>query len=171
MPRILDFKISEFEVKNLDQITEEPGEVLDHVRRYEELDQSLKELEEIEMECARRNWGGEDENPISKETINKVKELLVRSAYLPFEIRLPIVTPTSFGLIEMEWYKEKGHRFAIRINGRGVFFFSGLFGQKPIDESGNMIEEDIHGTGLFIEDQIPEVIREQLSRLYSISIN
>lgn len=171
MLKIFDFKISELEVENLDQMTEEPSEVLDHVRRWEELEQSLRGLEEIERECAIQNWGGVDENPISKETINKAKELLVRSAYLPFEICLPILTPTAYGLIEMEWYKKKGHRFAIRINGQWVFFFAGLFGQKPIGESRNMIEEDIHGTGLFVEDQIPKVIREQLSRLYSIQIN
>ena len=164
---VFDFEISQFSVDDLDVITEEPCESFRHVERCAEQTEVLKELKEIEQECSTENWGGMNELPVTTETIKQARELLIRSANLPYCIQFPNLTPTSSGLLEMEWYKEKGQRLAIRINEQGVFIFSGLFGQA-IDATGKIFEENIHGTSLLEGDQFPKVIKEQLARLYNI---
>ncbi len=170
MPEVFDFEISQDGIDFLEVLAEEQLESFNHVDRFDELEASLEELREIEQECSKENWGGMNEIPVAKKTIDQSKGILIRSANLPYIIQLPNLSPTPSGLIEMEWYKEKGHRFGIRLNDQGVFIFSGLFGHKVVDDSGNIMEEDIHGTSLVEDEKFPNIIKEQLSRLYDISL-
>ncbi|MEX0828630.1 MAG: hypothetical protein WD032_00105 [Nitrospirales bacterium] len=174
MPQAYDFEISECEDNQLEDFlgnyTEEPKEAVKYGKRFDELTKSLKELEEIGKECSRENWDGMNEPPLKQETIIKARLLLIKSADLPYEIPLPFLTSSSSGLIEIEWYKEKDHRFAIRLNDQGIFIYSGLFG--PIkDLNGSEILDDIHGTSGFNGEIFPEVIKTNLSRLFETQIN
>jgi len=101
-PKEFKFKISLLEIVDIEHITEEPVESLNHSDRFDELTESLKELEEIELECSKENWEGMNELPVSIKTITQARELLIRSASLPYSIQLPSLTPTASGLIEMD---------------------------------------------------------------------
>ncbi len=173
MPGTFAFKISDVEAKEMGPIVEEHSkgakEVSEYVERFEELVSSLKELEEIQGECSQANWEGMDELPITENTIAKARDLLFKASKLPHEIQLPSLTPNSSGWIEMEWYKEKGHRFAIRLNGQGVFIYSGLFGIGK-DADGNDVEKDTRGTSLLTDEAIPREISDNLSRLFKLPI-
>jgi hypothetical protein len=69
----------------------------------------------------------------------------------------------------MEWYKERGHRFAIRLNGQGVFIYSGLLGIGK-DASGNDVEKDTRGRSILTDEAFPQEIKDNLSRLFNIPI-
>ncbi len=167
------FKISDVEAKEVAPIVEEHSqgaeEVSEYFERFEELVSSLKELEEIQKECSQRNWEGMDELPITKNTVGKARELLFKAAKLPHDIQLPSLTPTSSGWIEMEWYKKKGYRLAIRLNGQGVFIYSGLMGIGK-DSSGNDVEKDTRGRSILTDEALPDEIKDNLSRLFNILI-
>lgn len=173
MPGTFAFKISDVEANEVAPIVEEHShgadEVSEYFERFEKLISSLKELEEIQEECSQRNWEGMDELPITKNTVAKARALLFKAARLPINIQLPSLTPTSSGLIEMEWYKEKGHRFAIRLNGQGVFVYSGLLGISK-DASGNEVEKDTRGRSILTDEAFPDEIKDNLSRLFKIPI-
>ena len=173
MPGTFAFKISDVEANEVAPIVEEHSrgaeEVSEYFERFEELFSSLKELEEIQQECSQRNWEGMDELPITKNTVAKAREFLFKAAKLPNDIQLPSLTPTSSGWIEMEWYKKKGHRFAIRLNDQGVFIYSGLLGVGK-DSSGNEVEKDTRGRSILTDEDLPHEIRDNLSRLFNVCI-
>lgn len=174
MTETFAFEISDLETNQMRLIVEDNIEEAQRdseiYERWDDLEISLKELNEIQNECSVENWEGMDELPVTEETIEKGKELLMRSAYLSNKIPLPSLAPTSSGLLELEWYKEKGHRFAIRLNSEGVFIYSGLFGIKKT-QSGKEIEVDTHGTGIFPEDLMPEEIKRNLYKLYNLKLS
>ena len=167
------FKISDVEAKEVAPIVEEHSqgaeEVSEYFERFEELFSSLKELEEIQVECSQQNWEGMDELPITKNTVEKARELLFKAAKLPNDIQLPSLTPTSSGWIEMEWYKKKGYRFAIRLNGQGVFIYSRLLGVGK-DASGNDVEKDTRGTSVLTDEALPHEIKDSLSQLFNLPL-
>lgn len=173
MPDAFAFKISDVEANEVAPIVEEHSqgaeEVSEYFERFEAVVSSLNELEEIQVECSQQNWEGMDELPITKNTVAKARELLFKAAKLPNDIQLPSLTPTSSGWIEMEWYKEKGHRFAIRLNGQGVFIYSGLLGVGK-DASGNEVEKDTRGRSILTDEAFPHEIKDNLSRLFNIPI-
>jgi len=179
MPETFAFEISNLETNQVRLIVEDSIEETQRdsaiYERWGDLEFSLKELIKIQDECSVENWEGMDELPVTKETIEKGKELLTRSAYLSNKIPLPSIAPTSSGLLELEWYKEKGHRFVIRLNSEGVFIYSGLFGTKKT-KSGKEIEVDTHGTGILPEDPMPEdlmpeEIKSNLYKLYNLKLS
>ena len=167
------FKISDVEAKEVAPIVEEHSqgaeEVSEYFERFEKLFSSLKELEEIQEECSQQNWEGMDELPITENTVAKARDLLFKAARMPINIQLPSLAPTSSGWIEMEWYKEKGHRLAIRLNGQGVFIYSGLLGVGK-DASGNEVEKDTRGRSILTDEAFPHEIKDNLSRLFNIPI-
>ena len=167
------FRISDIEAEEIEPMVEEynkvPEEVSEYFERFAELVNSLKELDEIKEECSQGNWEGMDELPITKKTVAKARDLLFKAARMPINIQLPSLTPTSSGWIEMEWYKEKGHRFAIRLNGQGVFIYSGLLGVGK-DASGNEVEKDTRGRSILTDEAFPHEIKDNLSRLFNIPI-
>ncbi len=171
MPQTFAFKISDVEPKEMVPIVEEPHketkEITKYFERFEELCNSLKELEEIRNECSQENWEGMDELPITEKTIMKARKLLFNASRLPNNIQLPSITPTSSGGIEMEWYKDKGQRFAIRLFGQGVFVYSGLLGVCK-DADGNELEKDTRGRSVLSEEGLPHEIKDNLSRLFNI---
>lgn len=173
MPGSFAFKISDIEVNEVAPIVEEHNrgteEVSEYFERFEELVSSLKELEEIQEECSQRNWEGMGEIPITKNTVAKVRELLFKAAKLPNDIQLPSLTPTSSGWIEMEWYKKKGHRFAIRLSGQGVFIYSRLLGVGK-DASGNDVEKATRGTSVLTDEDLPHEIKDSLSQLFNLPL-
>ena len=173
MPATFAFKVSDVEAKEMEPIVEEHSkgakEVSEYLERFEELVSSLKELEEIQKEYSQENWEGMDELPITENTVAKARDLLFKASRLPHEIQLPSLTPTSSGWIEMEWYKEKGHRFAIRLNAQGVFIYSGLLGIGK-DVSGNDVEKDTRGRSILTNEGLPHEIRDNLSRLFNLPI-
>lgn len=170
MPGTFAFKISDVEANEVAPIVEEHSrgaeEVSEYFERFEELFSSLKELEEIQVECSQQNWEGMDELPITKNTVAKARELLFKAAKLPHDIQLPSLTPTSSGWIEMEWYKKKGYRFAIRLSGKGVFIYSRLLGVVK-DASGNDVEKDARGTSVLTDEGLPHEINDSLSQLFN----
>ena len=173
MPGTFAFKISDVEVNEVAPIVEEHSrdaiETSEFLERLDELYSSLEELKEIQKECSQKNWEGMDELPITRETVSKARDLLFKIAKLPIDIQLPSLTPTSSGWIEMEWYKAKGHRFAIRLNGQGIFIYSGLLGVGK-DSSGNDVEKDTRGRSLLTDEALPYEIKENLSRLFDFSL-
>ena len=173
MPGNFAFKVSDIEVNEMAPIVEEHSqeaeEVSEFLERFEELFGSLKDLREIQEECSQQNWEGMDELPITENTVAKARDLLFKAARMPNNIQLPSLAPTSSGWIEMEWYKEKGHRFAIRLNGQGVFIYSGLLGVGK-DASGNEVEKDTRGRSIVTDEAFPHEIKDNLSRLFNIPI-
>jgi hypothetical protein len=173
MPGTFAFKISDVEAKEMEPIVEEHSkgaeEVSEYFERFEELVSSLKELEEIQGECSQENWEGMDELPITENTVAKARDLLFKVSRLPHEIQLPCLTPTSSGWIEMEWYKKKGHRFAIRLNGQGVFIYSRLMGIGK-DSSGNDVEKDTRGRNILTDEGLPHEIKDSLSQIFNLSL-
>jgi len=173
MPGTFAFKVSDVEANEVAPIVEEHNKVAEEVseyfERFEELVSSLKELEEIQGECSQENWEGMDELPITENTVAKARDLLFKAARLPHEIQLPSLTPTSSGWIEMEWYKEKGQRFAIRLNSQGVFIYSGLMGIGK-DACGNDVEKDTRGRSILSDEVFPHEISDNLSRLFNLPI-
>lgn len=173
MPGTFAFKVSDIEVNKVapfvEQHSQDAMEISEFLVRLEELYSSLKDLKEIQQECSQKNWEGMDELPITRETVSKARGLLIKTAELPIDIQLPSLTPNSSGWIEMEWYKEKGHRFAIRLNGQGVFIYSGLLGVGK-DSSGNLVEKDTRGRSLLTDEVLPYEIKENLSRLFKVHL-
>ena len=173
MPETFAFKISDVEAKEMEPIVEEHSqdaiETYKFLERLDELYNSLKELKDIQKECSKENWDGVDELPITEDTVARARELLFKAARLPNHIQLPSLIPTSSGWIEMEWYKEKGHRFAIRLNGQGVFIYSGILGVGK-DSNGNDVEKDTRGRSLLTNDALPHEIKDNLSRLFNFSL-
>ncbi len=173
MPETFAFRISDIEANDMAPIVEEPNkeaeEVSEYFERFEELVNSLKDLQEIQEECSQENWEGMEELPITKKTVAKARELLFKVARQPNNIPLPSFAPTSSGEIEMEWYKEKGHRFAIRLNSQGVFIYSGLLGVGK-DANGNYVEKDTRGRSILADEGLPHEIKDNLSRLFHILI-
>ena len=173
MPGTFAFKVSDVEANKVAPIVEEHNQVAEEVyeyfERFEELVDSLNELKEIQEECSQESWGGMDELPITENTVAKARDLLFKASRLPHEIQLPSLTPTSSGWIEMEWYKKKGHRFAIRLNAQGVFIYSGLLGIGK-DVSGNDVEKDTRGRSILTNEGLPHEIRDNLSRLFNLPI-
>jgi hypothetical protein len=168
------FRISRVKTKDMaslldDQIEKTQHEALNHFKRFNELTASLEELKEIQQECSNGNWEGLSESPIDPQTVNKARNLLFKSAGLPYNIPLPSLSPTSSGLIEMEWYKEKNQRFAIRLNREGFFIYSGLF-ETVKDSIGNERSDYTHGSSSFTDEKFPEMIKSNLSRLFEIQI-
>lgn len=174
MPEAFDFEIGKMEDNSLDDFlikqTEDSWEALNFAKRLDESTKSLEELAEIEQECSTENWDGMGASPVQQETIIKTRLILLKSADLPHDIPLPFLTSTSSGLIEMEWYKEKDQRFAIRLNDQGIFSYSGLFGRIK-DQNGRGIFDDTHGTSFFTDENFPEVIKNNLSRLFNTQLN
>ena len=173
MPNTFAFQISEIEANEVapfvEQHSQDTRETSELLVRFDELYSSLTELKEIQEECSQKNWEGMDELPITRETVSKARDLLVKSAELPIDIQLPTLTPTSSGWIEMEWYKEKGHRFAIRLNGQGVFIYSGLLGVGK-DSSGNDVKKDTRGRSILLDEGLPHEIKDNLSRLFGVQL-
>ena len=174
MPTTFEFKVSDVQASEMASLLkkhseEDQQEVSEYFERFEELVVSLKELKEIQVECSQQNWEGMDELPIPVETIEKARELLFKAAALPSGIPLPSLTPTSSGWIEMEWYKQKGHRFAIRLNSQGVFIYSGLMGIGK-DACGNDVEKDTRGKSILSDEVFPHEISDNLSRLFNLPI-
>ncbi len=174
MTTTFKFKVSDVQTNEMASLIkkhseEDEQELSQYEKWYKELESCLKELDDITNDCSEKNWEGMDELPITVETIEKARELLFKAAALPRGIPLPSLTPTSSGWIEMEWYKKKGHRFAIRLNGQGVFIYSGLFGIGK-DSSGNEVEKDTRGTSLLTDEIIPHEISHNVSCLFNIPI-
>jgi hypothetical protein len=174
MPTTFEFKVSDVQANEMASLIkkhseEDQQELSQYEKWYKEVESCLIELDNIKSDCFEENWEGMDEIPITIETIEKARNLLFKAAALPNGIPLPSLTPTSSGWIEMEWYKEKGHRFAIRLNGQGVFIYSGLFGIGK-DAGGNDVEKDTRGTSLLTDEAIPREIRDNLSRLFKLPI-
>jgi len=167
----LAVRVSEIETAELEPTvegyTEEPQEISEYFERFDELCEALKELDEIKGDCSQPNWEGNDELPVTTETIGKARKLLFHAVRLQNTIDMPYVTAMASGWIELEWYKERGYRFAVRLNGRGVFIFSGLFG-KETDEGGNDVEAEAYGQGTFLKDTLPGKIKSNLHRLFDI---
>jgi hypothetical protein len=69
----------------------------------------------------------------------------------------------------MEWYKKKGYRFAIRLNGQGVFIYSRLLGVGK-DASGNDVEKDTRGTSVLTDEALPHEIKDSLSQLFNLPL-
>ncbi|MCH8208357.1 MAG: hypothetical protein IIA62_04795, partial [Nitrospinae bacterium] len=109
----------------VEKYSEESREASEYYERFEQLLETLTELKEIKADCSQPNWEGEDELPITEATEAKARKLLFLAARLQNLIELPTVTPTASGYIELEWYKEKGHRFVVRLNGHGRFIYAG----------------------------------------------
>ncbi|GJL64770.1 MAG: hypothetical protein NPIRA04_34240 [Nitrospirales bacterium] len=174
MPETFAFKVSDVEAKEMAPIVEEHSqdaiETYELLERLDELYSSLEELKEIQKECSQENWDGMNELPITEDTVARARDLLFKAARLPNYIQLPSLTPTSSGWIELEWYKEKGHRFAIRLNGQGVFIYSGLLGVGK-DSSGNDVEKDTRGRSLLTNEDLPHEIKDNLSRLFKVHIS
>ncbi len=167
------FKISDIEANEVPPIVEEHSqraeELSEYFERFEELVSSLKELEEIHEECSQANWERTDELPITENTIANARDLLFKTAKMPHDIPLPSLTPTSSGWIEMEWYKEKGYRFAIRLSGQGVFIYSRLLGVSK-DASSNDVEIAANGTNVLTEECLPHEIKDSLSQLFNLPL-
>jgi len=173
MPTTFEFKVSDVQASEMVSLLikhseEDQQELSQYEKWYKEVEICLIELDDIKNDCSEENWEGMDELPITVETIEKTRNLLFKAAALPNGIPLPSLTPTSSGWIEMEWYKEKGHRFAIRLNSQGVFIYSGLFGIGK-DASGNDVEKDTRGTSLLTDEAIPCEISDNLSRLFKLA--
>jgi hypothetical protein len=174
MPTIFEFKVSDVQANQMASLLkkhseEDQQELSQYEKWYKEVESCRIELDAIKNDCSKGNWEGMDELPITAETVEKARDLLFKAAALPNGIPLPSLTPTSSGLIEMEWYKERGHRFAIRLNGQGVFIYSGLLGIGK-DASGNDVEKDTRGRSILTDEALPDEVKDNLSRLFNILI-
>jgi len=173
MSEAFAFEISDVEADEMGSMVNDSVEetylVSEVLEDLADLDNSLNELKEIQKECARENWEGMDELPITKETIEKARDLLFKAASFSKVVPLPSLAPTSSGCIEMEWYKKRGHRFVIRLNGEGVYIYSGLFGIEKT-ESGKEIQKEAHGTDILKEEAIPDEIKSRLAELYNLKV-
>jgi hypothetical protein len=81
------FKISDVEANEVAPIVEEHSqgaeEVSEYFEQFEKLFSSLKELEEIQVECSQPNWEGMGELPITENTVAKARGLLFKAAECP----------------------------------------------------------------------------------------
>ena len=116
-------------------------------------DVALEEIEKVYEECLEANWDGYGAMPISRETYSKARKLL---RMMPSSLPRPDISAEPDGEITFEWYKEKYSVFVISVGGNNLITYAGLFGKS----------NKMHGTEYFA-DELPEIIRHCIQRLFS----
>ena len=109
---------------------------------------TLNHLKEVVGACSVRDWGGNNELPISSQTAKEAVSLLEA---LPLNFSNPDVSPEPMGSIAFEWRFAPMRTIVLSVAGRGTIEYAGLLG--PIAQ--------FHGRSPFTGD-LPEFVFRQL---------
>ena len=146
-----------FDENSAGRITKDIDEALSQLKKSETitlgrpLDELRDHLNEIYRECSQLDWDGYGAIAISKDAYEEANKVI---EFLPSSIQMPEIVAEPTGDIGFEWYKERGHVFAISVRGNHTIIFAGII-------SGNKV----HGSEYF-NDTLPLIIRHYLIRLY-----
>lgn len=127
-----------------------------HFKQTTPKENAFASLDEVYTECSIQNWDGYGAQPVKEEAYLEARKIL---DLLPSNVPLPEVGSEPNGDIGLEWSRSRRSVFVISVSGHNVMTYAGLFGRN-----------EIHGSEYF-EDSIPSMILQNLSRLYSYSID
>jgi hypothetical protein len=85
--------------------------------------QLLKQVDQLGEECSQPNWNGYTSDPINKETICNVKNV-IRSIDLSYP--LPTLGVEPDGYITLEWYKNTHNLLSLSIGSDIYMYYAGL---------------------------------------------
>lgn len=108
---------------------------------------------DVQLKCNEANWGGEEEQPISRESALRAEELLLA---LPSYLPVPEIFPDPTGAISFEWYRRPKHRLVLSIYPTGIVEFAGLLG----------VGNEVYGSAR-LEGGLPNILRSQLRELFT----
>jgi hypothetical protein len=111
------------------------------------------EIYEVYHRCRKKNWNGEDAEPITEDAALRADRLLPS---LPSCLPVPDIYGDPTGAIVFDWYRRPRHRFALSIFGSGTIEYAGLLGP------GN----EVYGTARHSEG-LPEIVSDHLRQLFA----
>ena len=92
----------------------------------------LKKLEGIFEEAFEQLDEGQ-EIPLRRETFKDALKFLL---ILPNDYPIPELEIEETGDITMEWYRDKWNIFSVMVDGSGVYYYAGLFGDEDNRDKG-----------------------------------
>lgn len=111
----------------------------------------LKTLNNLFLKCSIENWDGEKALPISFETYQEARKLIIS---LPSRVPIPDIFAEPNGDIAFEWYREIKHIFVISVEGQNKIAYSGIFGENVI-----------HGT-IDFDQSLPHILIQNIRKIY-----
>ncbi len=117
------------------------------------LNEALRSLDDVFIECSKEGWDGYDAQPITETAYIEAKRFIESMPLISF-LPSPEIIPEPNGEIGLEWSKGKRQIFIASLRGENEIVYAGLFGTNKT-----------HGTEYFW-DTVPSTIIENLKRLY-----
>lgn len=111
----------------------------------------LEELADVWEECRESNWDGYDALPVSLDSINNAKRLLLS---LPLGTKLPSVGAIPNGDITFEWHHSRRRSLTVTVSSDGDLHYAALLGPGRTC-----------GTEPFFGEE-PPVILDLIARVY-----
>lgn len=124
-PRISSIPPNRLAVPVLEKadITADPGNGTQEIARIE----AMRQLSELQQECAQDNWDGYGAVAVTCETGNWVETLLKT---LPSDIEPPSLSAEPDGMISLEWYRSPKRILSVSVSAEGNLYYAVLFDTK-----------------------------------------
>lgn len=120
------------------------------------MDEYIKQLNEIYEECSEQNWGCYQEEPVQKETIDKVIRFLklFKEEDLPFDTEA--FSPEPDGSISVEWFNKINNQFSVSID---------YYSDNRLAMAGIMDGSTFCGAIEYDEKSVPDIILTLIQQL------
>ncbi len=139
-----------------EHLTEQFEAIHKHMRKTVTVGEPLRNvylaLQETYEEGLAENWDAYGAKAISPRVYSQAVKFL---ALLPPVVPMPDISLDPDGEIAFDWLREPRRGFSISVGEKGELSYAGIFGRNRT-----------HGTEIFQND-IPKIIMENLSRLYT----
>jgi hypothetical protein len=127
-----------------------------HIRKTVTLGEPIRNayiaLQEAFAEGSVENWDSYGAKAVTQQTYEQARKFLES---LPPTVPMPEISLEPDGEVAFDWFREPSRVFSVSIGEKGELTYAGVFGKNKT-----------HGVEIF-QDDLPKVIMDNLSRLYS----
>lgn len=95
---------------------------------------AARKLKEVASLCSGSNWGGNDEEAISVQTVDEALTLLNT---LPQAFNSPEITPEPNGAMAFEWRSKASRILVVSVSGKGIIEYAALSGPNSFTHGRN----------------------------------